>query len=74
MEKLGLFVILSLMVAVSLFTILSAMIMLVSEKKGDIAILQALGATSGNILKIFFYAGFFSRELGSFLVFLWEFF
>ncbi len=57
MEKLGLFVVLSLMVAVSLFTILSAMIMLVSEKKADIAILQALGATSRNILKIFFYAG-----------------
>lgn len=64
MEKLGLFVVLSLMVAVSLFTILSAMIMLVSEKKGDIAILQALGATSGNILKIFFYAGFFLSGTG----------
>ena len=58
LEKLGLFVVLSLMVAVSLFTILSAMIMLVSEKSLDIAILRALGATSKSILKIFFLAGF----------------
>ncbi len=57
MEKLGLFVVLSLMVAVSLFTILAAMIMLVSEKKVDIAILRALGADSRSILKVFFYSG-----------------
>lgn len=67
MEKLGLFIVLSLMVTVSLFTIISAMIMLVSEKKTDIAILRALGATSKDILKIFFYAGFFLSSLGVFL-------
>ena len=62
MEKLGLFVVLSLMVAVSLFTILAAMIMLVSEKKVDIAILRALGANSRSILKIFFYSGLILAE------------
>lgn len=58
MEKFGLFVVLSLMVTVSLFSILSAMIMLVSEKRLDIAILRALGVPSKSILKIFFLAGF----------------
>lgn len=64
MEKLGLFVVLSLMVAVSLFTILSAMVMLVSEKRLDIALLRALGATSKNIMKVFFFAGFFLAFTG----------
>lgn len=64
MEKFGLFVVLSLMVTVSLFTILSAMIMLVSEKRLDIAILRALGATSKNILRIFFFAGFLLSGIG----------
>ncbi|MFN3505541.1 MAG: FtsX-like permease family protein [Caldimicrobium sp.] len=67
MEKLGLFIVLSLMVAVSLFTIISAMIMLVSEKKIDIAILRSLGATSKNILKVFFLAGVLLSGLGVFL-------
>jgi len=64
MEKFGLFVVLSLMVTVSLFTILSAMIMLVSEKRLDIAILRALGATSQSILKVFFWAGFLLSATG----------
>lgn len=67
MEKLGLFVILTLMVTVSLFTILSAMVMLVSEKRGDIALLRALGATSFQVLKVFFLAGFFLSLSGVFL-------
>lgn len=58
MEKIGLFVVLTLMVTVSLFTILAAMIMLVNEKKVDIAILRALGANLKSILKIFFFCGF----------------
>ncbi len=66
MEKLGLFIVLTLMVMVSLFTIISAMIMLVSEKKTDIAILRALGASSKSILKIFFYAGFLLSGTGVF--------
>lgn len=64
MEKVGLFIVLTLMVTVSLFTILSAMIMLVSEKRVDIAILRALGATSGQILRVFFLAGFLLSSVG----------
>lgn len=64
MEKLGLFVVLTLMVTVSLFTILAAMIMLVNEKKVDIAILRALGANFKSILKIFFFCGFILSFIG----------
>ncbi|WP_028840599.1 FtsX-like permease family protein [Thermodesulfobacterium hveragerdense] len=64
MEKLGLFVVLSLMIAVSLFTIIAAMIMLVSEKKMDIAILRALGASSKDVIILFFYSGFLFAVIG----------
>lgn len=64
MEKLGLFVVLTLMVIVSLFTIIAAMTMLVSEKKMDIAILRALGVSSKSILKIFFFCGLILSLIG----------
>ena len=64
MEKLGLFVVLSLMIAVSLFTIIAAMVMLVSEKKMDIAILRALGASSKDVMTLFFYSGFLFAFIG----------
>ena len=40
------------------------MIMLVSEKKVDIAILRALGSSSKSILKIYFYCGFILSLIG----------
>ncbi len=64
LEKAGLFVVLTLMVVVSLFTILAAMIMLVSEKKVDIAIIKAMGGTSKDVLKVFFYCGFILSLIG----------
>ncbi len=64
MEKLGLFVVLTLMITVSLFTIIAAMTMLVSEKKMDIAILRALGVSSRSILKIFFFCGVILSFIG----------
>jgi len=64
MEKIGLFVVLTLMITVSLFTIIAAMTMLVSEKKMDIAILRALGVSSKSILKIFFFCGLILSLIG----------
>lgn len=64
MEKLGLFVVLTLMITVSLFSIIAAMIMLVTEKKMDIAILRALGVSSKSILKIFFFCGLILSIIG----------
>ena len=51
------FVILSLIVLVAAFNIISSLIMLVKEKGGDIAILRTMGASRGSILRIFFLAG-----------------
>ena len=51
------FVILSLIVLVAAFNIVSSLIMLVKDKGGDIAILRTMGATRGAILRIFFLTG-----------------
>lgn len=64
LEKFGLFVVLSIMVGVSLFTVVSAMVMLVSEKRLDIGILRALGAKKKEVERLFFYCGFILSFLG----------
>jgi lipoprotein-releasing system permease protein len=51
------FVILTLIIVVAAFNIISSMIMLVRSKGRDIAILRTMGATRGMMLRIFFLAG-----------------
>ncbi len=58
LEKFAMFVVLTLIVLVAAFNIVSTLIMLVMEKKQDIAILKALGATDGQIQRIFMFNGF----------------
>ena len=67
LERFGLFVVLTLMIVVSLFTIIAAMVMLVSEKEKDIAILRAFGASRGSVLRMFFYSGLLLSGLGVFI-------
>ena len=57
LEKRVMFIILSLIVLVAAFNIISALIMIVMEKNKDIAILKSMGATSQSIMKIFIYQG-----------------
>ncbi len=57
LEKLAMFIILTLIVLVAAFNIVSTLIMMVMEKRPDIAILKALGATDQQILRIFMYNG-----------------
>ena len=52
-----LFVILSLLVAVAAFNIVSTMVMVVKDKRRDIAILRTMGASPGSILSIFIVQG-----------------
>jgi len=52
-----LFVILSLVVAVAAFNIVSTMVMAVKDKRRDIAILRTIGATPGSILSVFVVQG-----------------
>ncbi len=48
---------LSFIVAVAAFNIVSSQVMLVTEKRGDIAVLRTLGATPGTIMRIFMVQG-----------------
>src|SRR5215510_3528301 len=56
-EKVTMFVILALIVLVAAFNIVSTLIMMVMEKRRDIAILKAMGATRRAIMKIFVLEG-----------------
>jgi lipoprotein-releasing system permease protein len=56
-ERNVMFLILTLIIIVAAFNIISSMIMLVKDKGRDIAILRTMGATQGNILRVFVLAG-----------------
>jgi lipoprotein-releasing system permease protein len=56
-ERSVMFLILTLIIVVAAFNVISSMIMLVKDKGRDIAILRTMGATRGMILRIFFMAG-----------------
>jgi len=66
LEKRVMFIILSLIVLVAAFNIISALIMVVMEKNKDIAILKSMGATSATIMKIFIYQGLIVGAVGTF--------
>lgn len=57
LEKQMIGVILSLIIAIAAFNIVSMMVMVVTDKQSDIAILRTIGMTSKRIVKLFFYQG-----------------
>ncbi|MEC7595723.1 MAG: lipoprotein-releasing ABC transporter permease subunit [Pseudomonadota bacterium] len=57
LEKQMIAIILSLIIAIAAFNIVSMMVMVVTDKKSDIAILRTLGMTPKRIVKIFYYQG-----------------
>ncbi len=65
LEKTGMFVVLTLIVVVAAFNIVAALIMLISEKRPDIALLKALGATERTILRLFLWCGLLLGGLGT---------
>jgi lipoprotein-releasing system permease protein len=67
LEKLIMFILLSLIVGVAAFNIISTLIMVVMEKHRDIAILKTMGARRGSIMKIFVFEGFVVGVVGTFL-------
>lgn len=67
LEKRVMFIILTLIVLVAAFNIISSLIMIVMEKNKDIAILKTMGATSRNIMKIFMFQGLIIGVVGTFL-------
>jgi lipoprotein-releasing system permease protein len=64
-EKRVMFIILTLIVAVAAFNIVSAQVMTVTDKQADIAILRTLGASPGSITAIFMIQGALIGVLGT---------
>ncbi len=67
LEKIGMFIILTLIVLVASFNIISTLILMTMEKVRDIGILKAMGAKDGAIMKIFLWEGFIIGFLGTVL-------
>ena len=64
-ERVAMFVVLSIIVLVAVFNILSSLIMLVRAKTRDIAILRTMGATRRSLIKVFVTTGFLIGALGT---------
>jgi len=67
LEKMTMFIILTLIILVASFNIVSTLVVMVVEKTKDIGILKAIGMTSGRIRNIFTYEGLIIGILGTFL-------
>jgi lipoprotein-releasing system permease protein len=67
MEKTVMFVILSLIIAVAAFNIVSTLVMVVTDKESDIAILRTLGLSPTSIMQVFMVQGTVIGLLGTFI-------
>jgi lipoprotein-releasing system permease protein len=63
-ERVAMFVVLSIIILVAVFNILSSLIMLVRAKTRDIAILRTMGATRRSMMKVFMTVGVSIGSLG----------
>ena len=64
MEKKVMFIILSLIVAVAAFNLVSTLVMLVTDKQADIAILRTLGIAPGSVMAVFMIQGIIVGAFG----------
>jgi lipoprotein-releasing system permease protein len=67
LQKSMMFVILSLVIAVAAFNIVSTLMMVVRDKRGDIAILRSFGTTPRSIMTLFASQGTFIGVIGTLL-------
>ena len=65
LEKRMMFIILTLIVAVAAFNLVSTLVMTVTDKQSDIAILRTLGASPGSIMGIFVVQGAMVGVIGT---------
>ncbi len=63
-QKTTLFLLLLMLVAVAAFNLISNLVMIVNQRKGDIAIFRTMGATKGAVMQIFLWHGFTIGLLG----------
>ena len=66
-ERNVMFIVLTLIILVAAFNIITGLIMLVKDKGRDIAVLRTMGATKGAIMRIFFLDGAFIGVVGTVL-------
>jgi len=66
-EKRMMFIILTLIIAVAAFNLVSTLVMTVTDKQADIAILRTMGAQPGSIMKIFIVQGVAIGFIGTLL-------
>ncbi|MFW2439859.1 MAG: lipoprotein-releasing ABC transporter permease subunit [Arenicellales bacterium] len=66
-ERNVMFVILMLIVAVAAFNLVSTLVMVVTDKQADIAILRTLGMSPANIMTVFIYQGIIIGLIGTLL-------
>jgi lipoprotein-releasing system permease protein len=64
LEKIAMFIVLTFIALVASFSIVSNLIMMVTEKGREVAILKAMGASDGAILRVFFAEGLYIGLLG----------
>ncbi len=64
-ERNVMFIVLTLIILVAAFNIITGLIMLVKDKGRDIAVLRTMGATKGMIMRIFFLDGAFIGTVGT---------
>jgi lipoprotein-releasing system permease protein len=65
LEKLALFVIVTIIVLVAAFAIIGHLVLLVAEKRKEIGILKAMGASSGSIATVFLAVGMLIGTVGT---------
>ena len=66
-EKTVMWVILSMIIAVAAFNIISMLVMVVTDKRSDIAILKTMGAKAGTVMRIFIVQGSLIGVIGTML-------
>lgn len=64
-QKDTMFIVLAMIVLVAAFNVISSLIMLVKDKRADIAVLRTLGASAGAVLRIFLMCGAFVGVSGT---------
>ncbi len=64
-QQIGMSAVLALIILVAAFTVVATLIMVVLDKKREIAVLKAMGATDSAILRVFLYQGGIIGTLGT---------
>ena len=64
LEKIAMFIVLTFIALVASFSIIANLIMMVTEKGPEVAIIKSMGATDGAIRRIFFFEGLYIGLLG----------